>query len=80
MKTRIQKVGDGLAVVIPDAVAAQTGLTENAEVDVTLENGAVIARPVSRPRYTLEELLRDVTDDQLHPETDTGPAVGREEW
>lgn len=80
MKTRVQKLGDGLAVVIPDDVAAQTGLTENAEVDVSLENGALVARPVATPRYTLEGLLRDVTDDQLHPETHTGPAVGREEW
>lgn len=80
MKTRIQKLGDGLAVVIPDSVVAQTGLSENAEVDVTMENGVLVARPVVMPRYTLDELLRDVTDDQLHPETDTGPAVGREEW
>ena len=77
MKTRVQKLGDGLAVTIPAAVAAQSGLAENAEVDITVENGAVVARPVSKPRYTLDELLQTVTDDQLHPETNTGPAVGR---
>jgi antitoxin MazE len=80
MKTRVQKLGDGLAVVIPDDMAVRTGLVENAEVDVTLENGALVARPVAKRRHTLEELLRDVTDDQLHPETVTGPAVGKEAW
>ena len=29
-------------------------------------------------RFTLEQLLADVTPDKLHPETDTGPAVGKE--
>jgi antitoxin component of MazEF toxin-antitoxin module len=31
-----------------------------------------------RRRITLEQLLGDMTPDKLHPETDTGPAVGRE--
>jgi antitoxin MazE len=73
-------MGGGFVLEIPDTVAQQTGFTENAEIDVTLENGVLVARPVAKPRYTLEELLRNVTDDQFHPETDTGPAVGREEW
>jgi hypothetical protein len=29
-------------------------------------------------RFTLEQLLADVTPDKLHGETDTGPAVGKE--
>jgi hypothetical protein len=29
-------------------------------------------------RFTLEELLADVSPNKLHGETDTGPAVGRE--
>ncbi len=30
------------------------------------------------PRYTLDELLEGLTDDNLHEETDTGSEVGRE--
>ena len=30
--------------------------------------------------YTLEELLAGVTNENLHPETDTGPPVGKEVW
>jgi antitoxin component of MazEF toxin-antitoxin module len=29
-------------------------------------------------RFTLEQLLADVTPDKLHSETDTGTAVGKE--
>jgi len=31
---------------------------------------------VSKPTYTLEDLLDQITDDNLHDEVDTGPAVG----
>ena len=53
-------------------VAEQTGLTADAEVEVSCENGAVVARLVSQPRYTLAELLGQMTDGSIHPETDTG--------
>jgi antitoxin MazE len=31
-------------------------------------------------RYTLEELLAGITDENRHPEWDTGPPVGKEIW
>ena len=33
---------------------------------------------VSKPTYTLEDLLAQITEDNLHDEVDTGPAVGNE--
>ena len=33
---------------------------------------------VSKPTYTLEDLLDQITEDNLHDEVDTGPAVGNE--
>jgi antitoxin component of MazEF toxin-antitoxin module len=42
--------------------------------------GELRIRKVNRRvrRFTLEQLLANVTPDKLHPETDTGPAVGKE--
>jgi antitoxin component of MazEF toxin-antitoxin module len=42
--------------------------------------GELRIRKVNRRvrRFTLAQLLADVTPDKLHPETDTGPAVGKE--
>lgn len=37
------------------------------------------AEPVQAPG-TLEQLLEGINDDNLHPEQDMGPAVGREVW
>ena len=33
-----------------------------------------------RRSYDLEDMLDQVTEENLHPETDTGPARGNEVW
>jgi hypothetical protein len=40
----------------------------------------LVVQSVSEQRLTLDELLRVVTDQNLHGEWDSGPAVGREIW
>jgi antitoxin MazE len=80
MKTRVQKHGDGLALVLPSTIADRSGLTADSEVEVTCENGAVVARPLVKRQFTLAELVAQITPENRHPETDTGPAVGREVW
>jgi antitoxin MazE len=78
MKVRIQQLGDGLALLIPPEVASQTGFADNAEVEITVENGALVARSMDKRRPTLDELLAGITDENIHPETDFGPPVGKE--
>lgn len=80
MKTRVQKWGNSLALRIPKVFAADAGLHEHAPVELSLVNGKVVVEPVSPQPLDLEELLRGVTEDNLHGEWDTGPAVGREVW
>lgn len=36
--------------------------------------------PAEQPKYTLDDLLADITPDNLHHEIDTGDAVGNEAW
>jgi len=80
MKTRVQKWGNSLALRIPKSFAAEAGLREDASVELSVVEGRLIVQPVAPQPPTLEELLRGVTDDNLHGEWDTGPAVGRETW
>ncbi len=80
MKTRIQKWGNSLALRIPKSVAAEAGLCEDAPVELSLLEGKLVIEPVAEEPLTLEGLLRKVTDENLHGEWDTGPAVGREIW
>jgi antitoxin MazE len=80
MKTRVQKWGNSLALRIPKSFAAESGLGEDSWVDLSLVKGKLVIRPLPRTPLTLEDLLRGVTDQNRHPETDTGPAVGGEAW
>jgi antitoxin MazE len=47
---------------------------------LSLVKGALIVRPITPQPLTLDELLRGVTDENLHGEWETGPAVGKEVW
>ena len=80
MKTRIQKWGNSLAVRIPRAFAAEAHLVDNTPVELSLVDGKLVVAPIASPSAALEELLAGVTDDNIHREVDTGPAVGNEAW
>jgi antitoxin MazE len=80
MKARIQRWGNSLALRIPKSFASEAGLREDAAVELTVAKGKLIVRPVKEKSPTLEELLRGVTDENMHGEWDTGPAVGKEIW
>ena len=80
MRTRIQKWGNSLAVRIPRSFAVEAGLENDTPVEVSLVEGKLLIAPVSEPAWTLETLLAQVTDANLHREVDTGPATGMEAW
>ncbi len=52
---------------------------EYTEATPSLED-KLVARPVVEPQFTLNELLDDVTEENLHRAVDTGPSVGQEAW
>lgn len=79
MKTQVGKWGDSLAVRIPGTVAKKLDLHEGVELEVTSVDGGMLLRR-RKPEYSLEELLAQVTPENLHGETDWEPAVGREAW
>ena len=80
MRTRVQKWGNSLALRIPKSFAIEAGIEEDAPVDVTLRDGTILITPVTRPVYSLSQLLADITPENLHPEVDTGEARGGEAW
>ena len=70
--------GNSLAVRIPKPFAAEAGLEQQSEVDVAVVDGALVITPSSAP--ALDELLAQVTDENLHGEIDFGSPVGHEVW
>jgi antitoxin MazE len=84
MKIRLAKWGNSLAVRIPAAFAKEIGASEGKRAEITVENGALVIRPATRGkqrrRYTLEDLMRGMTKENVHPETEWGPPRGKEVW
>ena len=77
MKSRIVKIGNSLALTIPNYLAAEAGLQEDAVVDLALVEGNLIVTAQPNP-IALEKLLAGITTDNLHDEHDFGGSVGRE--
>lgn len=80
MRSKIQQWGNSLALRIPKPFAEEVGLSRHSDVELSVVDGNLLVFPIRDPQPTLEEVLDGVTDDNLHSETDTGPAVGREIW
>ena len=79
MKTHIQRWGNSLAVRIPKVVAQELGIREDTAVELDMVDDALVIR-VATSEISLEQLLASITDDNLHGEVDTGPAIGAEVW
>ena len=76
-KSHIAKWGTSLAIRIPKPVAEQWGVQEGSPIEIVPSGDQVVLR---KKVHNLEDMLADVTPDNLHSEWDTGPAQGREEW
>jgi antitoxin MazE len=80
MKTRVQKWGNSLALRIPKSFATEAGLDRDSSVEVSLIDGKLTIVPDTKTKFTLKQLLSQVTNENLHHEVDTGPAMGNEAW
>ena len=76
MMIRMEKCPGGLALVVPESLAAQAGLRDGSPVDLELAGGVLVVRPGGGD--TLAELLAEVTPDNLHSEWADGPPAGAE--
>jgi antitoxin MazE len=80
MKLRIQKWGNSLALRIPKSFAIESQIEQGSTVEVSLESGKIIVFPVAEPDFSLDDLLAEVTAENLHGEIDTGASIGKEAW
>jgi len=80
MKTRIQKWGNSLALRIPKSFATEAKLSEESVVNIAVVKGKLVVTSIAKPKVTLEKLLEGITEENLHGDVSSGPAVGAEEW
>lgn len=77
--TQVARWGNSLGLRLPKSVAQEAQLGEGDSVDVSVDNGAIVIK-LSRPRYSLEELVKRITPRNRHGESDWGAPVGHEAW
>ena len=77
-------VGKRGNIVLPAAVRRRHGLEAGSAFLIEEQEGAVVIRPADvvprQVNYDLDELLSDVTPENIHAEVSTGSAVGEEAW
>jgi antitoxin MazE len=79
MKTVVKKWGNSLAVRLPGSISKDAMIKEGSNIDLKVKNGNIILSP-SKKEYSLKELLKDITDKNIHSEISTGSNVGGEVW
>ena len=77
--TQLSKWGNSLGLRLPKSVAREVQLGEGDTVQVSVDNGTIVIRP-SRPRYSLDDLVRRITPKNRHDESDWGGPLGDEVW
>ena len=80
MNQHVKKWGNSAAVRIPAATLAAAGVKIDDAVEVREEGGRIVIEKVQPDQVTLEWLLDGITPDNIHPEVDFGPPVGKEVW
>ena len=80
MQTKIQKWGNSLGLRIPRTFAAEVQVEEGSTVDLSVEDGRLLVRPLRGRKYAVSDLLKKVTRRNLHGEVPAGGPTGREGW
>jgi len=58
IRAKLHSVGGSIDLRIPKSIVESLELSPNMEVDLSITNGCLIAKPTpKRPRYTLAKLL-----------------------
>lgn len=78
MKVQVQKWGNSLALRIPKSCAVETKIENGSTVEVVVQKGALVVKPVVKDNLTLDEMLANITEENLHTEIDFGKSEGRE--
>lgn len=74
---QVQKWGNSLGIRIPKAIAMKVDIEEGSEIDFDIEDDKII---IKRKPKNLNELLSQITPDNIHKEVSTDDAKGREAW
>jgi len=80
MKTQIARWGNSIAVRIPKTVAEAAKLRAGDYLEMAVEDSGVVRMRKKQGKPSLKDLIRAITPENLHTETDWGEPQGKELW
>jgi len=82
MVTKVQRWGNSQGLRLARSVLQDADIEVGDEVDVVVEDGSILIRPVSRVRgkYRLRELVARIPKGYRAKEVRTGKPRGKEAW
>lgn len=78
MEITVKKMGEGLAVPLPQDIVAALAMKEGTAVSLTVEGSSLVLKPARKLR--LSEMLVNHRPEHNHSETDWGATKGKEAW
>ncbi len=76
-ESSVSRWGTSLVVSIPDAIAQQWGVQEGSAIEIIPQGEQIM---LCKKAYDLDDMLAQVTSENLHTEWNTGAPQGREAW
>lgn len=78
LKIKAKKWGNSLGIRLPKAFTEELGISDESELNLAVNKNRLIL--TKEKDYDLESLLKLVTKENLHKETQTGAVTGKEVW
>jgi len=80
-RIKIQKWGNDLGINIPTVIAKGLSLKEGIYVNVHENGSRIIIEPTkANVSYCLNDMLCEITEDNIHHCIETGTPIGNEIW
>jgi antitoxin MazE len=80
VKTQLAKWGNSMAVRIPKAIVEAAGLCPGDHLEMAVEGSGTLRIRKKKAKQKVSQLVRRITADNLHHETDWGAPAGKELW
>jgi len=80
METKIQKWGNSLGVRLPKNITQNKSLKDGSRVLVSESDNKIIIESIVDETQSLSGMLKKITDNNIHKETEWGASKGNEVW
>lgn len=77
MEVSVKKWGNSLGIRIPKIIANDLSLKDGLKVEIEDKNGSIIISPINNE---LNELIAQITPENIHAEIESGQSIGNEIW